>query len=62
MFIKKDYLNYFHQLYQIEIEMKKEIAYLMKIVSRSESKELLKKIHEDEVRHAIIVKELIKLV
>jgi hypothetical protein len=62
MFNKKDYLNYFKQLYAIELEMKKEIEDLIKITNNAKSKVLLQSIRNDEIRHALIVKDLIKLV
>jgi rubrerythrin len=62
MFNKKDYLNYFKQLYDVEIVMKKEVKELLKIVNEPEAKKILERIREDEIRHADIVKEMIKLI
>lgn len=61
MFKKKDYLDYFKQLYDVEIIMKKDVEKLLKIVDNQEVKLLLERIRKDEMRHAKLVKSLIKL-
>lgn len=62
MFSKKDYLDYFKQLYDVEIVMKKEVEQLLKIVDLPEARKILERIREDEIRHAKIVKDMIKLI
>lgn len=62
MFNKKDYLSYFKQLYEIEIVMKKETEQLLKLVADKESKKIIARIRADEIRHAKIVREMIKLI
>lgn len=62
MFNKKDYLQYFDELYQVEIMMKKEAQDLLKIINNEEARIIIEKIEKDEIRHAKIIKDLIKLV
>jgi hypothetical protein len=62
MLNKKDYLNYFKQLYDVEIVMKKETEKLLEIIQEPEARKIIKRIREDEIRHAKIVKEMIKLI
>lgn len=62
MFNKKDYLSYFKQLYEIEIAMKKEAKGLSELIADKESQKIIRKIYRDELRHARIVKEMIKLI
>jgi len=62
MFQKKDYFDYFKQLYDVEISMKKEVGFLLKIIDHPESKIILERIKKDEIRHAKIVTDLIKLI
>jgi hypothetical protein len=60
MFKKKDYADYFKQLYDVEIIMKKDVENLLKIVDNPEAKLFLERIRKDEMRHARLVKSLIK--
>ncbi|HLD31627.1 MAG TPA: hypothetical protein VJB37_01905 [Patescibacteria group bacterium] len=62
MFTKKDYRNFFLQLYEVEITMKNGGRRLIKLVPDQKSKKLLKKLIADEIRHAKIVKEMMKLI
>lgn len=62
MFKKKDYLEYFHQLYVVEMNMKKEAEGLAKLIDTPQIKKLLQGIIADEVRHAKIVKSMIDLI
>jgi hypothetical protein len=62
MFKRKDYIDYFKQLYDVEIIMKKEVEDLLKIIEEPAAKELLERIRKDEMRHARIVKSMIKLI
>lgn len=55
MFNKKGYLDYFDELYKVEIDMKESIDELLKIIEDPKSREILEKIRGDEIRHAIIV-------
>lgn len=60
MFQKKDYLEYFENLYQIELGMEKEGRALLKIIDDPVARTLLRKLIDDEIRHKKIVKSLIK--
>lgn len=62
MFNKEDHLAYFKQLYDIEIVMKEDAEELLKIIEHPEAREILERIRQDEIRHAIIVQELIDLI
>ncbi|MCX6795160.1 MAG: hypothetical protein NT165_00260 [Candidatus Falkowbacteria bacterium] len=62
MFNKKDYRSYFQQLYQVELTMKQEGKELMALVPDRASKEILKSLVADEIRHAKIVKEMMALI
>lgn len=62
MFNKKDYLDYFKQLYDVEIEMKEDVEKLLKIIDHPEARKILENIRKDEIRHAVIVKDMIKLI
>jgi len=62
MFNRKDYLAYFNELYKIELTMKKEAEGLLKLINDKESQKIIKKIRADEIRHAKIVKGMIKLI
>lgn len=62
MFTKKDYLEYFDELYEKEIGMKKEVEDLLKVVKDPKAVEILKNIHEDEIRHMHIVKNMKDLI
>lgn len=62
MFKNKDYVDYFRQLYDVEIIMKKDVDSLLKIISDPESIKILERIKKDEIRHAKIVQSLIKLI
>lgn len=61
MFNKKDYLQYFEELYIVEINMKEEMNDLLKIIDNPKAVEIIKKIKADEIKHAKIVKDLMKL-
>ncbi len=62
MFEKKDYKEYFANLYDIELEMEREGKALLKIVEDPLAKKLLRKLISDEARHKKIVKSLQKLI
>lgn len=62
MFKNKDYVDYFKQLYDVEIIMKKDVENLLKIIEDPESIKILERIKKDEIRHAKIVQSLIKLI
>ena len=62
MFKKKDYVDYFKQLYDVEVVMKKEVEALLKIVDHPKAKIILEQIRKDEIRHAKIVKSMFKLI
>ena len=62
MFKKKDYLEYFEELYNVELVMKKEAEDLLKIITEKKSRKILKQIVADEIRHAKIVKEMINII
>lgn len=62
MFKKKDYLDYFKQLYDVEIIMKKEVENLLEMIENLNSRRVLSQIKKDEIKHAKIVKSLIKLI
>jgi len=62
MFIKKDYKNYFKELYEVEIGMKKEAKDLLKFIDEPEFRKILLNIIRDEERHAKIVKSMMKLI
>lgn len=62
MFAKKDYKEYFSNLYDIELEMEREGKALLKIVDDPLAKKLLRKLIKDEARHKKIVKSLQKLI
>lgn len=61
MFNKKDYQQYFEELYVVEIKMKEEVNDLLKIVDDANAVKILKRIKADEIRHAKIVQGLMKL-
>jgi rubrerythrin len=62
MFNKQDYIDYFNQLYDIEIEMKKDTEKLLAIIDNPEARKIIEAIRSDEIKHAEIVKEMIKLI
>lgn len=62
MFNKKDYLKYFDELYAVEITMKKEANDLLKDIKQPAARKIIDQIKSDEIRHAKIVKDLIKLI
>lgn len=62
MFQKKDYLEYFDNLYKIELGMEKEGRLLLKIIDDPMARKLLQILIKDEVRHKKIVKNLIKII
>lgn len=62
MFNKKDYLKYFDELYEVEIMMKEEVEDLLKVIEHPSARKIIEQIKSDEIRHANIVKDLIKLV
>lgn len=62
MFAKKDYHGFFKQLYTLEIEMEEVIRGVERHVHCAEAKVILKRIRQDEIRHAKIVKRLMTLV
>lgn len=61
MFKKKDYSDYFKQLYDVEIIMKKDVENLLKIIDHPEARLILERIRKDEMRHARLVQKMIKL-
>lgn len=61
MFTKKDYMSYLKELYAIEIDMKKEMEKIIKIVDNPKAQKIAERIKDDEIRHAGIVKDLMKL-
>ncbi len=62
MFTNKDYIEYFKQLYAVEVEMEREARELKLLVNNAEAKKLLEVIQADEKRHKKIVRDLQKLV
>lgn len=62
MFEKKDYLEFFKQLYGLEVVMEKEAAELLGLIKRPEAQAILKAVIRDERKHKKIVKGMIKLV
>ena len=62
MFKKQDYLEYFKEIYEIELDMEKEALKLIDLIKDDEIMELLTKLRDDELRHAKLVKELIALI
>jgi rubrerythrin len=62
MFTKKDYLSYFQQLYEVELLMIKDGKDLLKIIKEEEARFLIKKLIEDEKKHAKIVQEMIAII
>ena len=62
MFNNKDYRSYLKQLYAIEIDMEKEINDLLSLISDKRQQRILESIRQDEIRHAGIVKDLLKLI
>jgi hypothetical protein len=62
MFNKQDYIDYFNQLYDVEITMKEDTEKLLAIIDNPEAKKIIEAIRNDEIRHAKIVKEMIKLI
>lgn len=62
MFTKKDYMKFFEQLYDIEIGMKKEATDLYKIVKNKEARAIIRRVINDEIRHAKIVKKMMKII
>jgi rubrerythrin len=61
MFNKKDYQQYFEELYAVELKMKEEVDDLLKIVNDPSAVKILKKIKADEIKHAKIVQGFMKL-
>lgn len=61
MFTKKDYLSYLKELYRVEIEMKKEITGIIKMLDDPRAIKIAEKIKADEIRHAGLVQEMMKL-
>ena len=62
MFNKKDYIDYFNQLYDLEIEMREDAEKLLIRVKNPEARRIIEVIRNDEIKHAEIVKEMIKLI
>jgi len=62
MFKTKDYLEYFKQLYKVELMMKEEGETLLGLITDPEAQEILHHLVEDEKRHIKIVKQLMTLV
>ncbi len=62
MFTKKDYLQYFDELLEKEILMKKEAEILLRLINDNRAQEILKNIISDEVRHAKLVKYMRDLI
>lgn len=62
MFQKNDYLEYFDNLYKIELGMEKEGRLLLKIIDDPLARKLLQVLIKDEMRHKKIVKDLIKTI
>lgn len=62
MIIKKDYLEFFKELYDIELQMERKAIDLMADINNEEIDKLLKHVIDDERRHAKLVQELITLV
>ncbi|MFZ2310305.1 MAG: hypothetical protein WAW11_02065 [Patescibacteria group bacterium] len=62
MFNKKDYLDYFNQLYDVEIKMKEDTEKLLAIIDNPEARKIIEAIRNDEIKHAEIVKEMIRLI
>ena len=62
MFNKKDYIDYFNQLYDVEIEMKEDAEKLLAIINNPEARRIIETIRNDEIKHAEIVKEMIRLI
>lgn len=54
-------MSYLKELYAIEIDMKKEMERIIKIVDDPKAKKIAEKIRDDEIRHAGIVKDMMKL-
>lgn len=62
MFKNKDYRTYLKQLYAIEIDMENEIKDLLRIIENKKHIKILESIRQDEIRHAKIVQDLLKLI
>jgi demethoxyubiquinone hydroxylase (CLK1/Coq7/Cat5 family) len=62
MINKQGYLNYFEELYDVEIVMKEKVEKLLEIIEDPKSREILERIRSDEIRHAEIVTSMIKLI
>ena len=62
MFNKKDYLEYFEELYRVEIAMRNEAEKLLKIIDEKRARQMLEQIRNDEIRHAELVKEMINMI
>ncbi len=62
MFNKQGYLEYFKELYDVEITMKEDVEKLLEIVDDPASREILERIKADEIRHAEIVTSMMKLI
>lgn len=62
MFTKKDYKKYFTELYAVEKKMQKHGTELLKLIDNIEAQKLLKTLIDDEIRHAKLVKDMLKLI
>lgn len=62
MFNKQGYLDYFEDLYKVEITMKKDVEKLLEIIEDPEVRKILERIKADEIRHAEIVTQMMKLI
>lgn len=62
MFNKQVYLDYFKELYDVEIVMKEDVEKLLEIIEDPAHREILERIKVDEIRHAEIVTSMMKLV
>lgn len=62
MFDKQGYLDYFKELYDVEINMKNSVDELLTMIEDPESRKILEKIKADEIRHAEIVTNMVKLI
>lgn len=62
MFKKNDYLDYFQQLYDIEVGMEHECVDLKKMIDNKEIHRILDSIEKEEKHHEQLVKEMIALV
>lgn len=62
MFEKKDYLEYFKKIEEIEDKMVKDTKELLDNIKNEDAKKILQKVLSDEKRHSKIARSILDLI